>query len=43
VIVAGDENKQRLGKGVVFVKSQLRRLQQDDLALSERSRQLLNR
>ncbi len=30
MIVAGDENKLRLGKEVAFVKSQLRRLQQED-------------
>jgi hypothetical protein len=28
--VAGDENKLKLGKGVVFFKSQLRRLRQED-------------
>jgi uncharacterized protein DUF6930 len=30
VIVAGDENKLKLGKGNAFVKSQLRRLRQED-------------
>ena len=30
MIVAGDENKLKLGKGVAFVKSQLRRLRQED-------------
>jgi hypothetical protein len=30
MIVAGDQNKLKLGKGVAFVKSQLRRLRQED-------------
>jgi hypothetical protein len=30
VIVVGDENKLKLGKGVAFVKSQLKRLRQED-------------
>ena len=30
VIVSGDENKLKLGKGVAFVKSRLKRLAQGD-------------